>query len=119
MTNYSEMYAAEIADLVESGMTRFEVACASDAFGDGVSDEELEFLCNAAEEWLTENGGDDLSISVRRTHSHGEIPGTYARLSGGRLQFLGCSVSRPAVVQELTREAWEAAAAAFHKRLNG
>lgn len=73
-----------------------------DGWGDGVSvtDDEHEYACERAEEWLTDHEGDALSISVRPAR-HGEIAGVY---QGD--QILGYSVWCPGRVTELTNRAW-------------
>lgn len=71
------------------------------AWGSETTDAEHEIACMRAENWLTENEGPNLSISVRPAHQ-GEACGIYR----GQ-QILGFSIPVPEEIRELLDEAWD------------
>jgi hypothetical protein len=72
---------------------------------DGITREEHVDACARAEAWLTENEGDDVSISVRPNHGN-RAAGLYAVGPNGH-QILGYSIPVPERIKELTEQAWQ------------
>lgn len=75
-----------------------------DCWGTEVTDDEHAEACARAEEWLTENEGAALSISVRPARGS-DVAGDYSIDAYGREHALGGSV--PADVVALSNAAWE------------
>lgn len=66
-------------------------------------------LCEAAAEWLSKHGPEDVEIVDVRPPRAGEIRALYEVTRNGGLQILGSTVDVPEDVEHLTNRAWEAA----------
>lgn len=111
--------AREIAD-VDDGLVYVELRHALcyvlrwgvDCWGTEVTDDEHAEACARAEEWLTENEGAALSISVRPVRGS-DVAGDYSIDAYGRERDLGGSV--PEDVVALSNAAWEHACESWPK----
>jgi hypothetical protein len=74
------------------------------AIGPDATEADLADYCSAAQDWLTEHEGDDLSISVRPQRK-GEVDGLFREDLPARHAFDQDEVER---VKELLGLAWEA-----------
>lgn len=78
-------------------------------WGESVTSEQNETLCQIAEGFLDER---EAPITVRPPWQ-GQAPGIYERRADGSWQILGYSIPVPEKVEELTKQAWMHACESF------
>ena len=86
--------------------TDLTVVVVGPALGE-LSEEEYEAECDRLESVYTEIEADTRYRVRVRPARDGEAGGTYYRKDGGDLQILGCSVSIPEDLRDLSGLAWE------------
>lgn len=73
----------------------------------GLSRQEQVQLCILAEDWLSANEGDQISIVVRMPRTADELPGLYAGARAHMLTRLHAGDEDFARIDDLTDRAWE------------
>ena len=78
------------------------------AIGTDATEADLADYCSAAQAWLSEHEGDELSIRVE-PQRRGEVDGLFAEVAGGRVPARHClDQAEVEEVRELIGQAWDA-----------